>query len=450
MRKNIHHDMTQSRFTLWFRDKRLERAYRASHTRRTLMLVRLALMLGAIIYALFSILDYIVLQEEQLEAIAIRFAFAVPAFLIGLALSFTDYFRERLQFLVAALAVVAGLGVAVISVLYQESMSDLYLAGTLIPVFWAFMFSGLRFIAIVTTCVLLVASYEITLIFFSDYSTETLISYNFFLITLSLVGVIGGYTIERYARRDFIQSRIIDEKRRENERLLHNILPSSIAAKLKQNPGTIAERHEDVTVIFADIVNFSSLARNQSAAETVSILGALFTHFDSLCDEFGLEKIKTIGDCYMVAGGLDEEPGNAHPVLRAVEFSLAMLRHLKEFNTTEGLKISMRVGIHNGPVIAGVIGTKKFYFDIWGDTVNIANRMESTGIPGCIQLSAHSYEVVRHDYFCEKRSSVEVKGFGHMSTYILRPPSTPLKNTIGLVSTTKQALQNGLPELTVQ
>ncbi|HEY9832222.1 MAG TPA: adenylate/guanylate cyclase domain-containing protein [Stenomitos sp.] len=211
--------------------------------------------------------------------------------------------------------------------------------------------------------------------------------------------------------------KIVAERERA-ERLLLNILPASIAQRLGHNQDTIADSFEEATVLFADIVNFTNLSSQISPTELVSLLNEIFSRFDRLLERYGLEKIKTIGDSYMVVGGLPLiRPDHAEAV---AEFALEMQQQIQEFNAERGQAFSMRIGINTGPVVAGVIGLKKFIYDLWGDTVNTASRMESHGIPGAIQVSLATYERLKDKYLFEERGTIDVKGKGEMNTYLLK------------------------------
>jgi class 3 adenylate cyclase len=202
-----------------------------------------------------------------------------------------------------------------------------------------------------------------------------------------------------------------------SERLLLNILPQPIAERLKHSHKPIAEHFDDVSVLFADIVDFTKLAARITPTELVGLLNEVFSLFDDLAERYGLEKIKTIGDSYMAAGGLPK-PRPQHAAAVA-DMALAMQRAIARFGARRGEAISIRVGISSGPAIAGVIGTKKFIYDLWGDTVNTASRMESHGLPGQIQVCAATYERLRDRYLFEERGEVLVKGKGAMATYLL-------------------------------
>lgn len=414
-----HSDYKQNIFTLWFKDKRLEHNFRAAHTKKTLLQVRTALILGAIVYTAFAILDFLMLETSTSDALVIRFAFAVPAFIVGFGLSFIDYFRKKLQLLVATLIFIAGLGVAIISIIYNETTSDIYLAGTLIPVFWAFMFSGLRLVAATITCAALIICYEIIFTQFGNYPRASIISYNFFLIAITIIGLFGGYMIEYYFRKDFIKSRLIDEKRRENEKLLLNILPLPIANRLKSQPGTIAQGYNDAGILFADLVDFSEMTRHCSPDELVAMLNNVFSRFDDITEKFQVEKIKTMGDSYMVVSGLHSETDTRQQLHALANAALEMRHQLNMYNVENGQQIEMRLGIHCGPVVAGVIGTRKFIYDVWGESVNIASRIESSSMPGRIQISQDAYEILQNDYYFEERGTVELKGNRSTHTWFL-------------------------------
>lgn len=203
----------------------------------------------------------------------------------------------------------------------------------------------------------------------------------------------------------------------QTERLLLNILPASITKRLKEGVGSIAEDFDDVTVLFADIVGFTQIAASVSAITLVSLLNQVFSVFDRLSLKYGLEKIKTIGDAYMVVGGLPTRSSN-HPQAVA-SMALDMQDAIATFNKRNNLNFNIRIGIHTGSVVAGVIGLKKFTYDLWGDTVNIASRMESHGLSGKIQVTEDTYKRLCKEFILEKRGEISVKGKGPMTTYLL-------------------------------
>ncbi|MGA1236844.1 MAG: adenylate/guanylate cyclase domain-containing protein [Limisphaerales bacterium] len=207
-------------------------------------------------------------------------------------------------------------------------------------------------------------------------------------------------------------------EREKSEHLLRNILPVSIAERLKAGETTIADAFEDVTVLFADLVEFTKLAAVVPAPQLVSLLNEVFSQFDWLAELHGVEKIKTIGDAYMVVGGLPVAREDHAGAVAAM--ALDMLKVAARVEVPGGGRIGLRLGISTGPVVAGIIGSKKFIYDLWGDTVNLASRMESHGELGRIHVSASTYEQLRGRYVFEERGLMEIKGKGLMPTYFLK------------------------------
>jgi adenylate cyclase len=203
----------------------------------------------------------------------------------------------------------------------------------------------------------------------------------------------------------------------QSEKLLLNILPKPIAERLKAKQSTIADSFADVSVLFADIVGFTELSARMSPTELVKRLNVIFSHFDQLAEKYGVEKIKTIGDAYMVVGGLPM-PRDDHAEAIA-QMALGMQAKIAKLSADTGEKLAIRVGINSGPVVAGVIGVSKFTYDLWGDTVNVAARMEATGFAGRIQVTDVTYELLKDKYLLERRGVIQVKGKGNMMTYWL-------------------------------
>ena len=204
---------------------------------------------------------------------------------------------------------------------------------------------------------------------------------------------------------------------RENERLLLNILPGPIAQRLRDGEPLIADRFDDVTLLFADIVDFTRLSSRLTPSELVAALNDVFSVFDELVEHYRLEKVKTIGDAYMVVGGLTER--SADHTARVVAMALDLSKCIGDIEAARRLGIAFRVGIHCGPVVAGVIGTKKFIYDIWGDTVNLASRMESLGVPGRVQVTHAVRERLGDGFRVESRGLVDVKGKGPIPTWFV-------------------------------
>jgi class 3 adenylate cyclase len=238
---------------------------------------------------------------------------------------------------------------------------------------------------------------------------EVLISFGALVLALVII-----HALRATARRSELLA-IYEQERA--DRLLLNILPEQIARRLKDDPKTIADGFHDVTVLFADLVGFTPMSEKMSPNETLQLMDRVFSRFDDLVDQFGLEKIKTVGDAYMLAGGLpDPNASHAEDVAR---MALAMQKEVRKFHGPHGEPLSIRIGIATGPVVAGVIGRKKFLYDLWGDTVNTASRMESCGEPDTIQVSETTWRRLRGGFTFRERGEIEIKGKGRVMTWFL-------------------------------
>jgi len=212
----------------------------------------------------------------------------------------------------------------------------------------------------------------------------------------------------------FVRER--DRFQKESDDLLHNILPDDIAQRLKVDSALIADSFDAASVMFADMVNFTPMSAAMTPPQLIELLNDVFATFDGFVEELGLEKIRTVGDEYMVASGVPQaRPDHAHAI---AELALRIRDHT-EAHQFDGHDIRLRIGINSGPLVAGVVGKHKFSYDLWGDVVNVASRMESEGIPGSIQVTDATYELIRDRFLCEPRGIISVKGKGDMNTYLL-------------------------------
>jgi adenylate cyclase len=243
-----------------------------------------------------------------------------------------------------------------------------------------------------------------------------------FTSTMLALNVIGAGAVAftllaTFANQRDAALRALRAEQEKAEALLVNVLPGSIAERLKGTSQGIADHFESASIVFADVVDFTPLARSLAPAEVVGILDQLFSHFDTLVERHGLEKIKTIGDCYMAASGVpDPSPDHAR---RAALLALDMRGAVTTSTMAGRLGLELRIGINSGPVVAGVIGTKRFLYDLWGDAVNMASRMERNGTPGEIQITRATYDLLKDEFVCRRRGTIEVKGKGRMETWYL-------------------------------
>jgi adenylate cyclase len=250
---------------------------------------------------------------------------------------------------------------------------------------------------------------------------ETLIA-NFVVSSVVSVGILFGvvfYAVRQIARAEAA----VEREYARSEALLTNILPPAIAARLKQGKeAVIADSYDDASILFADMTGFTARAADTLPVKLVLFLNDLFSAFDQLVERYGLEKIKTTGDAYMVVSGVPEpRPGHAEAI---AHLALDMCASVKAIAESSGRTLSIRIGISSGPVVAGVVGTKKFFYDVWGDTVNVASRMESTGAPGKVQVSEATFERLKEKFEFEERGEIEIKGKGKMRTWFLTAPKS--------------------------
>jgi class 3 adenylate cyclase len=243
---------------------------------------------------------------------------------------------------------------------------------------------------------------------------------NMALVSATFMGLFASYNLERYARIGFWKTTLVEEERERSERLLLNILPAAVADRLKAHPGPLADAFEEASVLFADLVGFTELSSTLSPQELVRFLNSIFTEFDQVVRRYGIEKIKTIGDAYMAVAGVPvAQPDH---VERVAEAALEMRRCVESVNGANGggnRTVGLRLGIATGPVVAGVVGESKFAYDLWGDAVTTASRMESHGQAGWIQVTEDVYRRLQDRYVFQPLGPVHIKGKGAMPTYLL-------------------------------
>jgi len=251
---------------------------------------------------------------------------------------------------------------------------------------------------------------------FTNHLPQDLVTI-FFVLNIGAVSSIAFVLLHYFVGQKELAYRLLRVEQDRSEGLLLNVLPREIAARLKDGERTIADHHPSVSILFADLVGFTPLTNVLSPNEMVELLNEIYSHFDSLIEKHGVEKIRTIGDNYMIASGLPRPRADHAQVL--AQLALEMNAYIAGLDPVGDRRLSFRIGMNSGPVVAGVIGHKKFTYDVWGDTVNTASRMESQGVPGKIQITQATYDLLKKDFICEANGPVIVKGKGQMETWFL-------------------------------
>ncbi len=399
----------------------LEIRFLQDYARRSLGHVRATLVTGILFYALFGVLDQMSVADPELKVLlwVIRYGIICPVLGAILVLTFTPRFLRWMQLFNGLAILIAGLGICALrGVPVPVDNFDGAVIGLILVLVYAYTIARLRYLYATLISVTVSSLYLLISLRLRGSPADVELQSGFYLLSTNLIGIFASYSAEFAARKDFFQTRLLQLEQRRSERLLLNILPQPIAEQLKRKQGIIAEHFQEVTILFADLVRFTELAAEIPPTELVGLLNLIFSTFDELVDRFGLEKIKTIGDAYMAASGIPvPRPDHA---AAAAELALAMQQAIQGFQFKDGRPLQLRVGLSSGPVVAGVIGTKKFIYDLWGDTVNLASRMESQGACGEIQVSPETYVRLRERFWLEERGVISIKGKGEMRTYWLK------------------------------
>ena len=408
------HALHMGSWMLEFDQPDAEREFRAYDDAAGLRQARIAVWVAVFFVVVYGGVDFLVVGSGDAEAAAvIRFAIATPALLVAAVLVRRAAFVAR-HLQLCAVVLVGFIMVLLGTVLARTAdlpATYVHTSGT-VTLIGAIGLLRMRMHA-TGAAVAIYAAVSLTLPRGTD-QLETIVAPT---IGLSTIAVIVGYALERLRRTAFERQRAVELERARSEELLFNVLPVPIAQRLRTEPGAIADSAPSVSVLFSDIVGFTPVSEALPAEELVGLLDTMFREFDALCDLRGIEKIKTVGDAYMAVAGLPV-PDENHAASLA-ELALDMQRTLTRLSPSWPSPIAMRIGIASGPVVAGVIGQRKFTYDLWGDTVNTASRMESHGRPHRIQVSEATHALLEDRYMFSDPQVVDVKGKGPMTTYFL-------------------------------
>lgn len=417
-----------NRFTLRFAGADMEAAFADEQARKAVRPVRIALVvLGALQVANY-VLTIHVFKSIVVGIGALNTLFstmeALLLYAVVYALSYRPIFLKRQQLIMFLLACLISVGVTLHSARLPLDVIEAR-GFTIMLVYIFFIYSVLRLgFPQAALAGWLSAVFFVGYLLEVDLMGPTAIGRSALILGLANCGgMLISYQMDVSARREFTAMRLLGKERERSERLLLNILPAPIAEHLKASEDSIAEQSDGVTVLFADIVGFTPLSARKTPRELVELLNQIFSEFDALADAHGLEKIKTIGDAYMAVAGLPEPRLDHAP--RAARMALAMHDGAARVSAQTGEELVLRIGLHSGPVVAGVIGRRKFAYDMWGDTVNTASRMESHSLPGAIHCTEATAMLLRETFHLQPRGAMEIRGKGEMQTFLVTGVMAP-------------------------
>ena len=423
------------RLRLRFRDPVLEAAYRDDRFRHNVGNIRFAFLAGIALWVAWGLLlrPYILaLADRRLDAI-MRFGVFIPMLLIGLGLTFTPLFRRIWQgmsvFLAAATIL---LWVYYVSHIFTLPAEYGYVGVILITAF-TYTLLRLRFLLVVLITVIGIAAY-LPYAFSARYIFDvSRVLATLYLISFGVLGGLAAYRLERFSRQVFLRERQLDQERERSDGLLLNILPQAVVEQLKTSPGgRIAQAFDDVTVVIADAVGSTAQGARSSPEEFATALDELFRRFDQVADQHGLEKIKTIGDAYMAVAGAPVAVANHASA--AVSMALEMLVEAGQVRWPSGDPVTVRVGVATGPAVAGIVGYRKFAYDLWGDTVNLASRLQDSAEPGQALVSEPTAEQLGDGYEFSPAQIVDLKGKGPTPARVLLGRRTDVPITVPYAS----------------
>ncbi len=408
------------RLRLRFRDPALESAYRDDRFRHNVVNIRFAFLAGIALWVAWGLLlqpRMLSLADRRLDTL-MRFAVFIPMLLVGLGLTFTPLFRRIWQLS----SVVIATATILFWVYYVSHIQSLpaeygYMGVILITAF-TYTLLRLRFLWVVLITMIGIVAY-LPYAFTARYVYPvSRVLATLFLVSFGFLGGLAAYRIERFSRQVFLRERQIDEERLRSDALLLNILPQAIVEQLKaSSSGHIAQAFDQVTVVFADAVGSTEQGARSSPEEFASALDELFRRFDLIADRHGLEKIKTIGDAYMAVAGAPVP--KADHAEAAVALALDAVTEAGEVRWPSGDSIAVRVGVATGPAVAGVIGQRKFAYDLWGDTVNLASRLQECSEPGQALVSEPTARQLADRYEFGPAQVVDLKGKGPTPAHVL-------------------------------
>jgi class 3 adenylate cyclase len=411
--------------TLRFVDPGFEAGFQDAYFRDNLSYIRLAHVLGVAIWAAFWVLAWRSLRVERGLDAFIRFGIGIPSVVFSLALTYARGYRRYWQPALTATLLFSGLVWSTHRAVIQDANPAWGYAGLMLILAFCYIFSRVQVPYSSVAGALMIVYYNVVTVLFTRHASLDVMFADFFLVAFAVVGMAGAYGLERFARLLFLRERELDRARARADELLANTLPPAIIERLKArgdaDPSVwadiLADGLPDVSVLFADLVGFTGQAGKMTPPELVRILDEVFTRLDEVAGRHGMQKIKTVGDAYMAAAGVPEpRPDHAEA---AADMALEVIECLRGERWPSGAPLEVRVGIASGPVVAGVIGRRTFAYDVWGDTVNVASRLESNGEPGRILVSEATALLLEGRHRLSEPRIISLKGKGPTSARFL-------------------------------
>jgi class 3 adenylate cyclase len=390
-----------------------EEAFRTEFCVRQRPKIQLALMLGGFFYYVFFIWDRMIDPTHAEVTHAIRAVLTLVCFLCAVLLYFkqAEAWMEEVQ---TFAVLMASLGLSAIYAILVRGF-EFGGVGIVIVILFNLALLRTRFPYVLVFSIISWISFNAVQLWDGESSPWLLVTNNLVVGSSAFIGLFSVATREIDSRAQFVLKREVQESKRQIEEMVHSMLPSQIVKRMAAGETVIADSYGEVSIVFADLVGFTKLTRTVAPGHLVEILNSLFSHFDERAFHHRVEKIKTIGDAYMAVCGM--EKGDTLHAERAAEFAFDMLSGVEALSKETGLDLNIRIGLHVGPIIAGVIGTRKPAFDCWGDSVNIASRMESSALVGGIQVSETAHWRLQEKYQVVENVLVDIKGIGMTKTY---------------------------------
>jgi adenylate cyclase len=417
------------RLGLQFSNDTDEAAFAEKYVRSSIRAMQLYMVLGGVFFYSFFVLDRMIDPVNWETTYKIRTYVMMP---VGISLSlllFTPLGRRMFEAIVIFGVAICLVGLAVIYAILERGYEYSALGVTLVVLGSAIMFPvRVRYLTIQLPVAILIMA---TAHFIAANARDGWLTVNIIACVTSVsFAILAGYARESSARKQYIAEQNLTESRARVEQLLHSMLPREIAARIQAGETSIADSHGEVAIVFADLNGFTELARQISPPLLVDMLNGLFSAFDLEAERFGIERIKTIGDAYMAIAGLEPGTSVTNHTQRAAEFAIAIQETVQQMVITTGYPINVRIGIHVGPVVAGVIGVKRPAFDCWGESVNYASRLEGRADPGTILISETAHWRLGQEFETNAYGDVELKGFGTSRVYRLLQKRTTAKNGV--------------------